>query len=84
MAPWLCLAVYGLILCPLSVTFEHCFFPSQAVFIKMKPLKRLDIILDPNCLTLRLYVSKTIDGINNFCNLEKKKLEKKNAINYDH
>jgi len=44
----------------------------------MRPNKMLGLIWDPNCLTLRLYFSKTLDGNKEFLQTLKEKEQWKN------
>ena len=50
-----------LTLSPLAVNFDDRWWPTQTIWIQMKPHKMWGFIWDPNCLTFRLYyISKKI------------------------
>ena len=62
----------------LAVNFEDHWGPLQTIWIQMKPHKMWGFIWDPNCLTFRLYISKTVGGNNEFFeNFERSKYLKK-------
>ena len=64
--------------CSTSDEIEDLWWSLQTFWIQMRPHKMWGLIWEPNCLTLRLYISKKLDWNNeNFAIFERKKMERK-------